>query len=153
LRGSEAGSGAALKAVMLGGRDITDVPTAFTEQHSGQLEVIFTTAAPSLEGAVTDQFGKPPTQATVLIFGENPATWVPLSSYFRRTPLDEDGRFTLTGLREGSYFAVALGPEAGEGLDQPTKEFLESLSKVATRVVLNPGETRTVDLPLVRFEQ
>lgn len=153
LRGSEAGSGAALKAVMLGGRDITDVPTAFTEQHSGQLEVIFTTAAPSLEGAVTDHVGKPATQATVLIFGEDPATWVPQSSYFRRTPLDEDGRFSLTGLREGGYFAVALGPEAGKGLDQPTSEFLESLSKVATRVVLNPGETRTVDLPLVRFEQ
>jgi hypothetical protein len=153
LRGSAAGSGAALKAVMLGGRDITDVPTAFTEQHSGQLEVIFTTAAPSLQGAVTDHFGKPQPQATVLLFGDDPATWVPQSSYFRRTPLDEDGRFTLTGLREGSYFAVAIGPEAGEGLDQPTREFLESLSKVATRVVLNPGETRTVDLPLVRFEQ
>ena len=106
---------------MLGGRDITDVPTAFTEQHSGQLEVIFTTAAPSLEGAVTDHVGKPQTQATVLLFGDDPATWVPHSSYFRRTPLDKDGRFTLTGLREGSYFAVALGPEAGGGLDQPTR--------------------------------
>ena len=153
LRGSDAGSGAALKAVMLGGRDITDVPMAFTEQHSGQLEVIFTTAAPSLEGAVTDHAGKPQPQATVLIFGDDPATWVPQSSYFRRTPLDKDGRFTLTGLREGGYFAVALGPEAGEGLDQPTREFLENLSKVATRVVLNPGETRTVDLSIVRFEQ
>jgi hypothetical protein len=75
------------------------------------------------------------------------------SSYFRRTPLDTDGRFTLTGLREGSYFAVALAPEAGEGLDEPTKEFLESLSKVATRVVLNSGETRTVDLQLVSVER
>jgi hypothetical protein len=153
LRGSEAGSGAVLKAVLLGGRDITDVPTAFTEQHSGQLEVILTTAAPSLEGVVTDHAGKPQAQATVLLFSDDPATWVPQSSYFRRAPLDKDGRFTLTGLREGSYFAVALGPEAGEGLDQPTRAFLESLSKVATRVVLNPGETRTVDLPLVRFEQ
>src|SRR5690606_4937639 len=75
LRGSAGGPGWGLKAVMLRGRDITDVPTAFTEQDSGHLTVIFTSSAPSIEGAVTDHLGQPVTEATILLFGEDEDTW------------------------------------------------------------------------------
>ena len=157
LRGSAGGPGWGLKAVMLRGRDITDVPTAFTDQDSGHLTVIFTSSAPSIEGAVTDHLGQPVTDATILLFGEDEGTWAPmgpyLSSYFRRGGLAQDGRYKFVGLREGRYFAVAVPQALGMNASQPTKEFLESLSKVATRVVLNPGETRTVDLPLVSFDR
>lgn len=153
LRGSMGGSGWGLKAVMLRGRDITDVPTTFTDQDSGHLQVIFTSAAPTIEGTVTDHLGQPVTEATILLFGEDEAAWGPFSSYFRRGGIAKDGKYRFAGLREGRYFAVAIPLAIGMNAGQPTKEFLESLSKVATRVVLNPGETRTVDLPLVRFEQ
>ena len=153
LRGSMGGPGWGLKAVMLRGRDITDVPTTFTDQDSGHLQVIFTSAAPSIEGAVTDHLGQPVTEATILLFGEDEATWGPFSSYLRRGGLAKDGKYKFAGLREGRYFAVAVPLALGMNAGQPTKEFLESLSKVATRVVLNPGETRTVDLPLVSFER
>lgn len=157
LRGSAGGPGWGLKAVMLRGRDITDVPTAFTDQDSGHVQIVFTSSAPSIEGVVTDHLGQPVTEATVLLFGEDEATWAPmgpyLSSYFRRGGLAKDGKYKFAGLREGRYFAVAVPLALGMNAGQPTKEFLESLSKVATRVVLNPGETRTVDLPLVSFER
>jgi hypothetical protein len=155
LRGSIGGPGWGLKAVLLRGRDITDEPTTFTEKDSGHLQVVFTAAAPSLEGAVTDDAGKPVTEATILLFGEDSSTWGPHSSFFRRVGLDKEGRYKLVGLREGRYFAVAVPREFGmnTNMEQPTREFLESLSKVATRVLLNAGETRTVDLPLIRFEQ
>ena len=152
LRGSLGGPGWGLKAVMLRGRDITDVPTTFTDQDSGHLQVIFTSAAPSIEGTVTDHLGQPVTDATILLFGEDEAAWGPFSSYFRRGGIAKDGKYKFVGLREGRYFAVAVPLAIGMNVAQPTKEFLESLSKVATRVVLNPAETRTVDLPLIRFE-
>ena len=153
LRGSTGGPGWGLKAVLLRGRDITDEPVAFTERDSGQLQVVFTSTAPSLEGAVTDQAGTPVTAATILLFSEDPANWGVHSSFFRRGGLGKEGRYQMAGLREGRYFAVAIPPELGMNMARPTAEFLETLSKVATRVLLNPGETRTVDLSLVRFEQ
>ena len=39
------------------------------------------------------------------------------------------------------------------GFQAPDHGLMESLKKVATEVLLNPGETRTVDLRVVRFEQ
>lgn len=152
LRGSMGGE-MGLKAVTLRGRDITDVPTALTDQDSGHLQILFTSMAPSIEGAVTDQRGQPVTDATVLLFGEDDATWTAFSSYFRRGPLLKDGRYRLGGLREGRYFAVAVPSAFAANGGQPTREFFDALSRVATRVVLNPGETRTVDLPVVSFEK
>ena len=59
----------------------------------------------------------------------------------------------LPGLREGRYRVVAIPVETHISMDQPDVEFLEALKKVATPVFVNGGETRTVDLRLVRFEQ
>lgn len=153
LRGSLGRPGWGLKAVLLRGRDITDEPVAFTEKDSGHLQVVFTSTAPSLEGAVTDDAGKPVGEAAILLFGEDPSTWSPHSSFFRRGGLGKEGRYKLEGLREGRYFAVAIPVEFATNMAQPNRAFLEDLAKVATRLILNAGETRTVDLPLIRFEQ
>jgi hypothetical protein len=155
LRGSVGGPGWGLEAVLLRGRDITDEPTAFTEKDSGQLQVVFTATAPSMEGAVIDDAGKAVTEATILVFGEDPATWGPHASFYRSVGLGKEGRYKLMGLRQGRYFAAAVPRELGmnTNMAQPTREFLENLSKVATQVVLNAGDARTVDLPLIRFEQ
>jgi hypothetical protein len=153
LRGSLSVPGWGLEAVLLRGRDITDEPVTFTEKDSGNLQVVFTSTAPSLEGAVTDDAGKPVEEATILLFGEDPSTWGPHSSFFRRGGLTKEGRYKFVGLRDGRYLAVAIPAEFATNMTQPTREFLESLSQVATRLILNAGETRTVDLPLIRFEQ
>jgi hypothetical protein len=91
VRGSLGGPGWGLKAILLRGRDITDEPVAFTEKDSGHLQVVLTSTAPALEGTVTDGAGKPVTEASVLLFGEDPSTWTPHSSWFRRAGLDKDG--------------------------------------------------------------
>lgn len=152
LRGSAGGRGWGLKAVLLRGRDITDEPVAFSEKDSGHLQVVFTSTAPSIDGLVTDDLGKP-AMATVLLFGEDPSTWRAYSSLSRSVAPDKDGRYRLTGLREGRYFAVAVPAELGTSTMGATPELLEALSKVATRVTLFPGELRTVDLGLVRVER
>ena len=146
-----------LKAVLLDGKDITDLPVAFSSAHSGHLQVVFTTRSAGLEGTVTDEAGKPTREAQILIFGGDADSWVPFSSRTRNAgpPRQDDGKFTLRGLRDGRYYVVALPPGTVVlgGFQAPDRELMESLKKVGTEVVLNPGETRTVDLRVIRFEQ
>lgn len=154
LRGSfPGGPGWGLKAVLLRGKDITDVPTAFTASDSGHIQVVFTAHAPSLEGTVVGDDGKPAAGAVVVVFSQDPATWMPRSSWVRTSRAMEEGRFTLNGLREGRYYAAALPPELTLAALQPAAEFLESLSKAATPLTLNAGEKRVVDLVVLRMQQ
>ena len=148
LRPSMPTQGWALKAVLLRGRDITDVPTELTERDSGHVEIVLTSRAPSIDGIVTDASGQPVGGgATVLAFGEDPATWSILrSSMMRTAPVRPDGTYRMPGLREGSYFVIALPQERGVNAFEPGSELLSALSKEATRVTVGADEQRKVDL-------
>jgi hypothetical protein len=141
-----------LKAVLLDGRDITDEPRILTNADSGKLQLVFTAHAPGLEGTVTDDAGKPIQEYTVLAFGDDPGTWLPNSSMFRVGRPMKEGKFTLRGLREGRYRVVALPPDFILNTMSPDPQLLEQLSKFATPVVLNAGETRPLELRLTPFE-
>jgi hypothetical protein len=65
----------------------------------------------------------------------------------------DDGAFVVRGLREGRYYVVAVPPDVRVMSQSPDRELLEALKKVATEVVLHAGETRTIDLRVVGFEQ
>lgn len=148
--GAAAPGGWFLKAVLLDGKDITDVPTSFTSAHSGRVQVVFTSQAPALEGSVTDDAGRPTRDATVVVFSHDEAHWVPSSSRIRLTSIPrDDGKFALRGLREGRYYAAAVTTEIPITTMTPDREFFEALRKVATDVILNPGEIRTVELRVV----
>lgn len=153
LRGSIPAPGWALKAVLLRGKDITDLPTTFRSSDSGHLQIVFTGTAPAIEGTITDEAGRPTSEAAIVLFGQDPSTWIPRSSYLRTIRAIKDGKYMTMGLREGRYFAVAVPAELAASMSQPTTELFESLSKVATPVILNPGEKRTVDLTVVRMQQ
>jgi protocatechuate 3,4-dioxygenase beta subunit len=152
IRGSVPAQGWGLKAVLLRGKDITDEPTVFTESDSGHLQVVFTANAAALDGTVVDESGKPTEDAAIILFGEDPKTWMPRSSYFRTARLIKDGRFSFSGLREGRYLAVAVPLEFQVSMGQPTAELFEALSKVAIAVTLNGGERRSVDLVVARVQ-
>ena len=154
VSGSVQGGRWTLKAVLLDGKDITDVPVALGAAHSGRLQVLFTSTAPSLEGTVTDDSGKATRDATVVIFGSDEDTWTPFSSRRRVIGLSkDDGTFAASGLREGRYYVVAVPPGFRINPQSADRELFDALKKIATEVVLNPGETRTVDLRVVKFEQ
>jgi hypothetical protein len=148
-----AGQSWGLKAVLLNGRDITDEPRIFTSADSGKLQLVFTAHAPGIEGVVTDDAGKPVQEYTVLAFGDDPATWQPGSSMIRLTRPMKGGKFHLRGLREGRYRVVAVPSEFSVNPVMPDLQLLEHLSKFATPVVLNAGETRPLELRLTPFEQ
>lgn len=153
LRGSVPAPGWGLKAVLLRGKDITDEPTVFTENDSGHLQIVFTATAPAIEGTVTDETGKPTDEAALVLFGEDPKTWVLRSSYFRTMRAIKDGKFSLSGLREGRYLVVAVPLELSTSMTVPNAELMEALSKVSTSVTLNAGEKRSIDLVVVKMQE
>ena len=155
LRGNASGGPTpwALKAVLLRGKDITDEPTIFKASDSGHLQMVFTSRAPTLEGSVVGDDGQRALGARIVIFGHDPKTWTPRSSFYRTATVSGDGTFTMRGLREGRYYAVAIPADVMTNVGQPTPEFLETLSAVATVFTLNTGETRTLDLRLLKFEK
>ncbi len=154
LRGSlGAGPNWALQSVRLNGKDITDVPTTFTANDSGHLQIVFTSKAPALEGVVLDDAGKPTMDGIVVLFSQDPSAWPRRSSYLRTTRAIKDGKYAFVGLREGRYYAVAVPLDLPVSTSDPDAELFEALSKVATPLVLNPGERRSVDLTIVRPPQ
>ena len=155
LRGNASGGPLpwALKAVLLRGKDITDEPTVFKASDSGHLQMVFTASAPTLDVAVVGDDGLPALGTTIVIFGHDPKTWKPRSSLSRTATVGGDGKFSMRGLREGRYYAVAIPSDVMTSVGQPTPEFLETLSAVATAVTLTAGETRALVLRLVRFER
>jgi len=152
VRGSVNSPGWVLKAVLLNGNDITNVPTTFTEKDSGHLQVVFTSRAATLEALVTDASGKPTRDAIVVVFGHDEQTWVTRSSMTRFAGPDKDGKLMIRGLRDGEYYAVAVAPEDWVNVGNPDPEMLKELSKVAARVPVTPGETRTIDLMLTKLQ-
>jgi len=57
-----------------------------------------------------------------------------------------DGRFTITGLVPGDYYAVAV--DSIDPTETGDPEFLDRAASRATRFSLGDGETKVLDLKL-----
>jgi hypothetical protein len=120
-----------------GGRDITDVVITFTDQ---------TTA---ITGTIRDQAGQPLPGAAFVVFPADRIRW---SNYglqparLRSGPSSTTGTFSLAGLPAGDYFLLAVTDDQASRWKDPA--FLDAASRVATKVTLNWGDTRTQDLTL-----
>jgi protocatechuate 3,4-dioxygenase beta subunit len=139
----------ALKAVMLGGTEITDTPVEFRKEHSGHLQILVTTRGSALEGTVTGDDGKPVDQAMVLVFPEDRASWRIGSPHVRMAVADKDGRFLVTGLIGGRFHAAAFPFRSVALTPDLPADFFEGVARDATQVVLSDDERRVVDLRLI----
>ena len=148
LRIDRVPDGWTVKSIMLNGRDAMDVP--FDVRGSDQLvaRVVLTDRINEVTGTVRsgDQVA---TNASVVVFPENPALWPFPSRRVRTTRVDSTGLFRIRGLPAGErYLAVAVDYlEQGEFQDP---DFLQSMKGRATAVTLGDGETRNIELPLVQ---
>lgn len=140
-----------LKAVMLGAEDITDTPREF--KNGDRVTILLTSRASTLEGNVTDAAGKPTTtsDAGIIFFSDDKASWRINSSKTRRTGIDPAGHYRLTGLMPGRYLVVAVPRERLNALvpGVDATDFFEQLSRDATSVVVGEDEQRQVDLKVV----
>jgi hypothetical protein len=136
----------AVKAVRHHGRDVTDVPTVFNRHDVVQMVVSDRTA--TIEGSARAPAGAPAGPGDrVLVFGDDPEVWIPRSSRVVSAAIGRDGRFVVHGLREGTYYIVAMRARAAAGMTEPSVPTLHALAAVAARVVVGDGETREIDVP------
>jgi protocatechuate 3,4-dioxygenase beta subunit len=135
-----------LKAVMLGAEDITDTPREF--KNGERVTVILTSRASTLEGNVTDAKGQPVTEAGLILFSEDKASWRSNSIRTRRMGVDQAGHYRIPGLMPGRYFIAAV-PRERMNFAPFGPEFFEQLSKEATSLVIGEDEQRQVDLKLL----
>jgi hypothetical protein len=143
----------AVKAVVLNGADITDVPTIFTKEHDGQLQVVLSSRLSAIEGEVRDETGKPAAEAMVYVFSEDRKSWSLASPRTVFSDVRPDGRFTVGKLTGGSYFAIAVAREGLRLPQFPREAFFELLSREATPFVIGDDERRTLELRLWRWPE
>ena len=153
VRVSGLSSGWAVKAVLLNGADITDVPTVFTRDHDGQLQVVLGSRLSTLEGEVRDDTGKTVDDAMVFVFSEERKSWSLASPRTVFSDVRPDGRFRVGGLTGGHYLAIAVARDGFRMPQTPREVFFDLLSKDATPFVIGDDERRTLELRLWRWPE
>jgi len=133
-----------LKAVMLGSEDITDTPREF--KSGERVTLVMTSRSSTLEGTVTDDKGEPVTDAAIVMFSEDKASWRANSLRTRRGTA-MSGRYRMQGLMPGRYFVAAVSRDRLNGPLDAT--LFEQLSKEAETVVIGEDENRQADLKLL----
>jgi hypothetical protein len=144
-----------LKAVLVGGVDVTDMPLALgrPNQSLSDVEVVLTSRVTTFNGIVTDDAGRPASDATVIACSSDHDRWYSGSRFLGKAVAARDGAFSLTGLPPGEYYVVAVRRVPIEGEDAwQDRDLLESLAVHASRSVLTEGQVTSVALKLVRID-
>ena len=140
------GMGWAIRAVRLNGTDVTDGFEVKANEEINGLEVELTNKLTTITGLVTNARGETQKDYSTIVFAQDSTRWGGNTRYQSMGRPDQDGRFKVTGLPPGEYYIIALDRlDTGEATDP---EFLERIRTKASRLSLNEGETKTVDLKL-----
>jgi len=144
-------AGWAVKSIRLNDADITDVPTVFTREHDGQLQVVLSARLSALEGEVRDENGKPADDAIVYVFSEDRQSWSLASPRTVFSDVRADGSFRVGELTGGRYFAIAVARDGFRLPQFPREAFFDLLSREATPFVIGDDERRTLELRVWRW--
>jgi hypothetical protein len=139
--------GWSIRAVRYRGQDITDSGFEFrANENVTDLEVELTNRETTLSGLVNNDRGAAVKDYSVIVFPRDREKWSDGMRYLRTSRPDQDGRFKVSGLPPGDYYAIALDyVDSGEWTEP---EFLERVRSNANEVSLNEGETKSLDLRL-----
>ncbi len=140
-------SGFGVRAVRLGGVDVTDSGVEFKSGRDvNGLEIEVTNRLTTVSGLVSDARGDSVKDYSVVVFPQDTNRWTTRSRYMRVARPDEDGRFKVSGLPLGEYYAIAL--DRIDNVKWNDAEFLQSVQPQATMFSLLEAETKTMDLRL-----
>jgi hypothetical protein len=139
--------GWSIRAVRYRGQDITDSGFEFrANENVSDLEVELSNRETTLSGLVTNARGAVAKDYAVVVFPHDREKWSVGMRYLKTGRPDQEGRFKVSGLPPGDYYAVAL--EYVDSSEWMEPEYLERIQSKATDVSLNEGETKSVDLKL-----
>jgi hypothetical protein len=138
------------KSATLDGRDVSE--TAFEFQRDvTDLVVTFTDRWSGISGSV---LGLAADGASVVVFPIDAQSWTNYGSNPRRLKsarATAQGRFGISSLPPGDYYAVAIPEE--QTADWRDPKMLEELARVATRINIGEGEHKTIDLSIKEVRQ
>ena len=138
--------GWAIKSVRAGDTDVTDTPLVFGGSDIDGIEIRLTDRLTDVSGMVRDGRGRAMTDATVVLFADDPGKWGPETRFVAVVRPDQSGRFTQRGLPAARYVAVAIEYlEPGEETNPAT---LEQLRRIGTAFTLADAESKTLDVTL-----
>jgi protocatechuate 3,4-dioxygenase beta subunit len=136
-----------LKAVMLNGEDITDIPLDVASvREDSTFQIVMTGKRTTLSGTVRDARGRTVIDYTVVVFPDQLPEGAMPGRYTRAVRADQQGRFETRGLPPGNYLAAAV-----ESLEQGAHwdpAFRAQVEPTAKRFRLTEGQTATIELQL-----
>jgi hypothetical protein len=137
-----------LKSVQLNGEDVTDRGIEFKagEDVSG-IELNVTNQIQTVTGTVASDSNETVKDYTVVIFPEDQQSWPLIQNrWLASARPDQDGRYRVTSLPPGHYYAIAVDYVAQGEWQDP--EWLARAVKKATAFTLDAGANKTLDLKL-----
>ena len=143
-----------LKRIDINGIEMSDTPLRFgtREQSIADVEVVLTNHLSEVAGVVTDDGGRPSSDATVVAFSADPTLWYAESRFLRYTNVSADGTFSLGALPPGQYGLAGIDnrdtSDVSGDLDNP--DFLVSLASRAAHITVTDNQRTTVGLRLPR---
>ncbi len=130
-----------LKSVLSGGREVNDSGISV---NGGLVVLDFVASANGgvVDGVVTDEKGEPVSNAVVVAAPES--RWRGREDRYRQTVSDQSGRFSLHGIRPGSYTLIAWESVPDEEYYDP--DFLKNYEGQGTALKVSDGERKAVQL-------
>jgi hypothetical protein len=139
--GVELGGAPLTRALDLGGDDVTDLTVTFTDEVG------------EVAGRLTRPDGSPVTTAGIVVFPIDRRAWRQDPLNPRQPRLEQSqrgGAFSISSLLAGEYFVAAL--DDADMPDLPTPAFLAAVSRVATRVRVEPRGRHDLALTIRRLK-
>jgi hypothetical protein len=146
----QSSTGFQVKSVQWRGRDYTRTPfdAAAVDDISG-VEVVLTSAIPTLAGRVRAPDGAVPDHGLVVLFPANPDLWVATglwSPRFGSAAIQNNGAYRVASMPAGEYLVAAIPQAHTRTWRDPG--FLRQIERQALRMTLEWGQTVTRDLVL-----
>lgn len=149
VRVANSPAGWMFKSATLDGRDVSEAAFDFQRDVS-DLVITFTDRWSGISGSVQGAADG----ASVVVFPTDAQSWANYGSNPRRLKAaraTSQGRFGISSLPPGEYYAVAISEE--QAADWRDPKTLEELARVATRVSIGEGEHKTIDLSIKEVRQ
>lgn len=134
-----------MSSARLDARDITNQPFQVDANTSGPLVIEISGAAGRIEGVVTDRDNKPVARARVVLA---PSLSVVDLTAYKSVFTNAEGRFTIVGIRPGSYTAYAFAEIAEGAWFDP--QFMSSHAASGVPIEISRGSQAQRNLKLIR---
>ena len=136
-----------VSSARLGARDITNQIFEVDANSSGPLVIEISGLAGKFEGTVTDRDNNPASRARVVLA---PSITVRDPTAYKTVSTDTEGRFTVAGVRPGTYMVYAFDAVSEGAWFDP--QFMAPHSPFALSIDVSRGSQTRKDLKLIRVQ-